>query len=217
MIHVLVVDDHPVVRKGLAQIIGAEPSMKVVGEASNAGAVLDLLDKEIVHVVCLDVNLPGKSGVELLPEIKGRFPRLPVLILSQYPERQMAVRAIQAGAAGYLTKDAAPEELVNAIKRLSEGKRYVTAEGAELLAEKVGNPIGKPHESLSNRELRVFTMIASGQQVGSIADTLNLSPKTVSTYRTRVLEKLGLRSTGELIRYALENGITLDGEAGQSN
>ena len=157
------------------------------------------------------------SGLEMLPEIKSRFPRLPILILSQYPERQMAVRSIQAGASGYLTKDAAPEELVNAIKRLKDGKKYVTAEVAELLAERIGTTMRTPHEALSNREFRVFSMIASGLQVSTIAEQLNLSPKTVSTYKMRVLEKLALRSTGELIRYALEHGIPLEHETGASS
>lgn len=210
MIRVIVADDHPVVRKGIAMIVGFDGSIRIAGEAANGGELLDLLDREPVDVVCLDINLPGRSGLELLPDIKQRFPRLPVLILSQHSEQQMAVRAIKAGAAGYLNKDAAPDELVNAITALSRGKKYVTAAVAALLVTKVQNGTGPLHDTLSNRELRVFTMLAAGDTVGSIAEQLNLSVKTVSTYRTRVLEKLSLRNNADLARYALENGLPLE-------
>ena len=210
MIRVLVADDHPVVRKGIAMILSADRNIAIAGEASSGGELLDLLDRETTHVVCLDINMRGMSGLELLPEIKRRFPKLPVLILSQYTERQMAVRAIRAGAAGYLNKDAAPAELVGAIRGLSQGKNYVTAEVSNLLVLNMQTQAGLPHDTLSNRELRVFTMLAAGETVSAIAEQLNLSVKTVSTYRTRVLEKLNLRNNADLARYALENDISLE-------
>ncbi len=210
MIRIVVADDHPVVRRGIMLILSTEPGMTIVGEATNGGELLDLLDREPADVLCLDINLPGRSGLEILPEIKERFPRIPVLIVTQYKEQQMAVRAIKAGAAGYLNKDAAPLELVEAIRCLSQGKKYVTAEVAELLVTSVQTASSHPHEALSNRELRVFTMLASGETVGGIAEHLNLSVKTVSTYRARVLEKLNLRNNADLARYALAEGIALD-------
>lgn len=210
MIRVIVADDHPVVRKGMALIVSTESEITVAGEATNSGELLTLLDRQAADVLCLDINLPGRSGLEVLPEIKQRFPRLPVLIVTQHTEQQMAVRAIRAGASGYLNKDATPGELVDAIKALSAGKKYVTAEVADLLVSSVQAPSSHPHETLSNRELRVFTMLAAGYTVGGIAEHLNLSVKTVSTYRARVLEKLNLRNNADLARYALTNGIALD-------
>lgn len=210
MIRVIVADDHPIVRKGMTLIAGAEGGIKIVGEATNGGELLNLLDREAADVLCLDINLPGRSGLELLPEIRQRFPRLPVLIVTQHTEQQMAVRAIKGGAAGYLNKDAAPNELVNAIKALSLGKKYVTEDVAALLVSSVQAPSSHPHEALSNRELRVFTMLAAGETVGGIAEHLNLSVKTVSTYRARVLEKLNLRNNADVARYALANGMALD-------
>jgi len=207
MINVLVADDHPVVRKGIALILASDRNIAIVGEANNGGELLELLGREVVHVICLDINMRGMSGLEILPEVKRRFPRLPILILSQYTEQQMAVRAIRAGAAGYLNKDAAPNELVDAIRSLSQGKKYVTEEVSDLLVSTMAARTGSPEDTLSNRELRVFTMLASGDTVGSIAEQLNLSVKTVSTYRTRVLEKLNLRNNADLARYALEHGM----------
>lgn len=209
MTRIVVADDHPVVRKGLILILGTESSFQVVGEATNAGEVLSILDRQPVDVLLLDITMPGTSGLELLAELKQRFPRLRVLILSQYPERQMAVRAIRAGSAGYLNKDAAPGELVQAIRRVCEGKMYVTETVAELLAETLRQPDGKLHETLTNREFRVFCLLASGKTVTDIGDLLNLSVKTVSTYRARVLDKLHLHNNAELARYAFEHKIAV--------
>ena len=207
MIRILMADDHPVVRKGLVTILGSEPSFAIVGEAGNAGEVLALLQSSAVDVLLMDISMPGTSGLELLPELKRHYPRLPVLILSQYPESQMAVRAIRSGAQGYLNKDSAPAELVQAVKRVYEGKKYVTDSVLDLLAETVQKPGENPHESLSNREFRVFCLLASGKTVSDIGELLNLSAKTISTYRTRVLDKLSLRTNADLARYAIDHGI----------
>ena len=151
--------------------------------------------------------MPGRSGLEFLKDLKQLYPKLPVLILSQYPEDQMAVRAIRSGASGYLTKDSAPEQLVEAVRRLHAGRKYLTAQTAELLADSVESGQDKPHESLSDREFDVLRRIATGQSVSDIAAELNLSVKTVSTYRTRILEKMNMRSNADLTRYAIQNQL----------
>lgn len=207
MIRVFVVDDHPVVRKGLIQILAAEPEITVAGEAADTAAALQSLDKTEVDVLLLDVMLPGRSGLEFLKELKQLHPKLPVLILSQYPEDQMAVRAIRSGASGYLTKDSAPEQLIEAVRRLHAGRKYLTPQTAELLADSVESGQEKPHEALSDREFDVMRRIAKGQSVSDIAAELNLSVKTVSTYRTRVLEKMSMRSNADLTRYAIQNQL----------
>jgi two-component system, NarL family, invasion response regulator UvrY len=207
MIRVVVVDDHPVVRKGLVQILAAESDINIAGEAVDTAAALDVLGKSEVDVLVLDVMMPGRSGLEFLKELKQLYPRMPVLILSQYPEDQMAVRAIRSGAAGYLTKDSAPEQLVEAVRRVHGGRKYLTAQTAELLAESVESGQEKPHESLSDREFDVFRRLAGGQSVSDIAADLNLSVKTVSTYRARVLEKMAMRSNADITRYAIQNQL----------
>jgi len=207
MIRVFVVDDHPVVRKGLVQILAAEPEMQIAGEASDTSQALDALGRVPVDVLLLDVMMPGRSGLEFLKDLKQLHPRLPVLILSQYPEDQMAVRAIRSGASGYLTKDSAPEQLVEAVRRVHGGRKYLTPETAELLAESVESGQEKPHEGLSDREFDVFRRLASGQSVSEIAADLNLSVKTVSTYRTRILEKMNIRSNADITRYAIQNQL----------
>lgn len=209
MTRIIVADDHPVVRQGIIKILAPDTNVQVVGEAGNAGEVLSLLDRIPADVLLLDIAMPGRNGLDLLPELGQKFPRLQILILSQYPEEQMAVRAIRAGANGYLTKDSAPTELANAIRRLREGRKYVTPSLAELLAETIQVPTEKPHQTLSDREYQVFLLLASGKTVSEIAERFNLSVKTVSTYRTRVLEKMGLRTNVELTRYAFENNISL--------
>ena len=210
MTRIVVADDHPVVRKGLVMILGTESSFQVVGEARNSGEIWLELEKQPVEILLMDITMPGPSGLDLLPDLKKRFPRLHVLILSQYPESQMAVRAIRAGSAGYLNKDAAPGELVTAIKRVCSGKMYVTDSVSELLAENVRQPGGKLHESLSNREYRVLCLLVSGKTVTEIGELLNLSVKTISTYRSRVLEKLHVQSNAELARYAYEHSLAVD-------
>ncbi len=208
MIRVLIADDHPVVRKGLVHILTEESDIQVTAEASNAGEVLAALSSGVpVDVAVLDVGMPGRSGIDLLPELRRDYPNMPILILSQYPAEQIAVRAIRSGASGYLNKESAPEQLVAAVRRLREGRRYLTEVTAELLAESVEGRSLKPHETLSTREFDVFRRIVSGKTVSLIAAEMNLSVKTVSTYRVRVLEKMGLANNAELTHYAARHSI----------
>lgn len=206
MIRVLIADDHPVVRKGLGQILSGTGTMAVL-EAGNSQQVLDVLAQHGVDVLVLDVSMPGRSGLELLEQLRKEYPKLPVLILSQYPEEQIAVRAIRAGASGYLNKESAPDELVEAVMRLFRGRKFLTSNVAELLAITVEGGQGKPHEGLSTREFQVFRMLAAGQTVSEIADQLSLSVKTISTYRARILEKMNLKNNGDLTRYSILNEI----------
>lgn len=208
MIRILIADDHIVVHRGLRQILGDEPDMSVVGEALNAQEVLALVRKRDWDVVVLDISMPGKSGLDIIEELKQERPNLPVLILSMHPEDRYAVRALRVGAAGYLTKESAPEELVKAIRKVVTGGRYVSPSLAERLAFVLSaNSEQPPHETLSNREYQVLCMIGSGKSVGAIAVELSLSVKTISTYRARVLEKMTLKNTSELIHYALQNRL----------
>lgn len=207
MIRVVIADDHPVVRKGLILILSGDAGLTVVAEAANSGEIFNVLDKNQVDVLLMDIHMPGRTGLELLPELKQRYPRLPVLILSQYPEDQMAVRAIKAGAAGYITKGTPPEELISAIHKVHDGRRYLTPTLAELLADTIESKSELPHQDLSDREYQVFSLIASGKTVSEIARDINLSVKTVSTYRTRILEKMGLQTNAELTRYAFQHKL----------
>jgi two-component system, NarL family, invasion response regulator UvrY len=205
---VLIADDHPVVRKGLIHILKESGDIEVTAEASDAAGVLRVLGSGIaVDVVVLDVGMPGRSGLDLLLELKREYPSLPILILSQYPAEQIAVRAIRSGASGYLNKESAPEQLVAAVHRLRQGKRYLTDTTADLLAESVEAGSGLPHETLSAREFDVLRLIASGKTVSLIAAELNLSVKTISTYRARILEKMNLSTNAELTYYGIRNGL----------
>ena len=208
MIRVLVVDDHAVVRKGLVQILSDTENIRVVGEASNAADGVRMLRQTPCDVLLMDVSMPGKNGIEALKVIKEEFPQVRVLILSMYPEDQFGVRALKAGASGYLTKDSAPERLIEAMERIMSGKRYITTELAELLAESMG-PASEiaPHHTLSDREFQTLRLIASGKKLSEIAETLSLSPKTVSVYRTRLLEKMKLSNNAELTHYAIKHGL----------
>jgi len=208
MIRVMVADDHPVVRRGLVQILSDASDVRVVGEAANAVELVGLLHREACDVVLLDISMPGKNGIEALKAIRTEFPQVRALILSSYPEDQFAVRALKAGAAGYLTKHTAPERLIEAVQRIAAGKRYITPEVAELLASNVDDGSdAPPHQLLSDREFQVLRLIASGKQLSEIADQLALSPKTVSVYRARLLEKMKLANNAELTRYAIKNGL----------
>jgi two-component system, NarL family, invasion response regulator UvrY len=207
MYKVLLVDDHAVVRTGMKAILEEQLPGVVVAEAANGEAALALLAAAF-DVVVLDLSMPGRSGIDLLAEVHHRYPKLPVLIMSLFGEEQFAVRALRAGASGYLTKSAAPEQLVNAVSKIARGGRYVSEAVAERLAADVaGRTSGMPHEHLSDREFEVMRGIASGSSVSDIATRLHLSVKTVSTYRTRLLEKMGMSTNSELTRYALENGL----------
>ncbi len=207
MIRVLVADDHPVVRKGLCMILSEGDGIQVVAEANDGPEVLNLLGSVAVDVLVLDIGMPGRSGLEVLQELRQTYPKLPVLILSQYPEEQIAVRAIRSGAAGYLNKESAPDQLVDAVRRVNQGRKFLTANLAELLAVTIEGGSSEPHQALSSREYQVFQMIATGRTVSDIAADLNLSVKTVSTYRTRILEKMNLKNNSELTRYAIQNKL----------
>lgn len=205
---VLIADDHAIVRRGLRQILAEEYGALLVGEAANAPEALARVREAEWDVVVLDISMPGRSGLDVLKELRQLRPRIPVLILTAHSEEQYALRMLKAGAAGYMTKECAPEYLVAAVRKVTGGGRYISAEVAEMLAASFGaDPEGLPHESLSDREYQVMCMIASGKTVGQIADELALSPKTVSTYRKRILEKTGLKNNAELTRYAIGNGL----------
>jgi two-component system, NarL family, invasion response regulator UvrY len=208
VIRVLIADDHAVVRHGLKRIVSAELDMAVAGEAQNGDELLALARAESADIIVMDITMPGKTGLEALKVLRKEHPRLPVLVLSMHPENQYAVRALKSGAAGYLTKDSAPEELVKAIRKIVQGGRYVSGALAERLAMGLGGDDGQPqHERLSQREYQVMCLLASGKSTSEIAETLNLSVKTVSSYRARILEKMAMKGNGQLTRYAIENQL----------
>jgi DNA-binding NarL/FixJ family response regulator len=208
MIRVLVADDHAVVRRGVLQILAECPDVVAAGEASSGRETLQAVRKNDYDVLLLDIAMPDGGGLEVLQQLRSLRPGLRVLILSVYPERQYALRALRAGAAGYLTKDSAPEELVAAVRQVARGGKYVTRSLAEQLADELrGEGVREPHETLSHREHQVMCLLAAGKTVGEIAADLSLNVKTISTYRARILEKLGLKSTAEIMRYALERGL----------
>jgi DNA-binding NarL/FixJ family response regulator len=208
MIRVLVADDHAVVRRGVVQILDEAPDLVAAGQASSGRQVLRQIQEGDYDVLVLDIAMPEGSGLEVLHQLRTLRPRLQILILSMYPERQYAVRALKAGAAGYLTKESAPDELVAAIRRVAQGGKYISQSLAEELATGlVGEVVEAPTERLSNREYQVMRLLANGKTVSEIAAELSLSVKTVSTYRARILDKLKLGNTAEIIRYAFEHGL----------
>ena len=208
MIRILVADDHAVVRRGVLQILEEAYDMVVTGEASTGREVLQLVQENDYDVILLDIAMPESSGLEILKQLRTFKPELQVLILSMYPEKQYAVRALKAGATGYLTKESAPDELIAAIRKVSLGEKYISLSMAEELATQLGDRTEKaPHEALSDREYQVMRLLATGKTVTEVAAELSLSVKTVSTYRIRVLEKLGLENTAGIIRYALQRGV----------
>jgi len=208
MIKILIADDHPVVRKGLKEIIEDIPDMAVRGEASTGQETLEKVRKSDFDIVVLDISMPGGNGLDILKQLKDEKPELSVLVLSMYPEEQYAVRVLRAGASGYLTKESAPEELIAAIRKASKGGKYISSSLAEKLAFDLEIDAEKPlHETLSDREYQVMRMIASGKTGKEIGEVLFLSVKTISTYRSRILEKMKMKSSVELIHYALKNGL----------
>jgi DNA-binding NarL/FixJ family response regulator len=208
MIRALITDDHAVVRRGLKELLTDSRKIEVLGEASTAREALDHVRSGRWDVVILDINLPDRNGLDLLRDLKREKPDLPVLILSVCSEDQFAVRALRSGAAGYLTKASAPAQLVDAVEKVAGGGRYVSPAVAERLAVLVGSDReGMPHETLSEREYQVTRMLASGKTVSQIADEMNLSVKTISTYRSRVLDKMGMRTNAELTYYAVRNQL----------
>ena len=208
MIKVLVADDHAVVRRGLLQILEEVPAIAVAGEASTGRQVLQAVQSERYDVLVLDIAMPDGGGLEVLYQLQTLKPDLPVLILSMYGERQYALRALKAGAAGYLTKESAPDELVTAVLKVAGGGRYVSQSLAEELADALGGELeSEPHEALSDREYQVMCLLAAGNTVTEIATQLSLSVKTISTYRARLMTKLNLKNTSEIVRYALQRGL----------
>ncbi|MBI1790044.1 MAG: response regulator transcription factor [Acidobacteria bacterium] len=208
MVRILVVDDHPIVRRGFVGMLAEEFPAAHIGEAGDAGTALESVHKENWDLVVLDISLPGRSGLDVLREIKAARPHTPLLVLSMHPEEQFAVRAFKAGAAGYLTKDAASLALVEAVRKILKGGKYITPSLAEKLATDLGaGGSGPPHEALSDREYEVLRLIASGRTVGQIAEQLRLSVKTISTYRARLLEKMRMKTNAELTHYAISNKL----------
>jgi DNA-binding NarL/FixJ family response regulator len=208
MIRIVVADDHAIVRQGLRQVLSAEADFAITGEASNYAEVMQLLRREGCDVLILDVAMPGRNGIDTLKQVKQEWPKLPVLVLSMYPEDQYAFRALKAGAAAYLTKQADADRIVTAIRTVSRGRRFITPELAEELAKTFDqDPDIPPHDLLSDREFQTLKLIAAGRTLQQIGETLALSPKTVSVYRARVLAKLKLATNAELTRYALERGL----------
>lgn len=206
MIRVLIADDHAILRRGLQQILAETSDMLVAGEAGTAAGVLRLVREGQYDVLLLDISLPDQNGLEVLAQLHASHPNIHVLILSMHPEQQYALRALKCGASGYLTKDNAPEELIIAIRRVVEGGQYISQSLAEHLVSVIKAPSEVPlHESLSDREYQVMQLLGVGKSVGEIAHQLALSPKTISTYRQRILEKLVLNSTADIIRYAIEH------------
>lgn len=207
MIRIAIVDDHAMVRAGLRQFFADQIDFQVVAEAANGRDALDIVRQGGVDVILLDISMPDQSGVDALAAIRAREPDLPVLILSGFAEEHYATTLLRQGASGYLNKDCDPEEIVKAIRTVARGRKYITAGVAERLAESLSGGDKPLHELLSERELQVFLCLARGETIGHMADSMSLSVKTVSTYRTRVMEKMKLESNSDLTYYALKNGL----------
>jgi DNA-binding NarL/FixJ family response regulator len=208
MIKLLIADDHAIVRRGLHQIISETPDLVIGGEAATAQQVMELVRAERWDVVILDISLPGGNGIELIGEIRRERPETRILMLTVHSEEQYAVRAVRAGAAGFLTKETAPSLLVDAVRKIAAGGRYVSAELAETLASMLaGESTGEPHQRLSDREFEVMKLLASGKTVSQAAEQLGLSVKTISTHRTRILKKMSMKTNAELTHYAVRHGL----------
>jgi len=206
MLKILIADDHPIVRRGLQQILSGEADVAMVGEAQNSAEVLELVRTQEWDVVVLDITMPGRGGLDTLKELKRLYPSLPVLMLSIHPEDQYAVRAFRAGAAGYMTKGSAPDELIRAIRKITKGGKYVSPTLAEKLAF-IMEAEPPSHHSLSDREYQVMLMIGSGKTLSQIAEEMHLSIKTISTYRERILTKMKMKSNAELTYYAVKHNL----------
>ena len=207
-IRVLIADDHAIIRQGLKQILSDTDDLEIAGEADGGIKALQMIRENTYDVVLMDVSMPDRNGIDSLKLIRKESPRLPVLMLSMHPEEQYAIRALRAGAAGYLSKQGAPEQLVTAIRQVASGKKFVSAAVAEELANSIGEDHDRPlHEKLSDREYQTLCMIASGKTLTQIGEELNLSVKTISVYRARLLEKMKLRNNAELTHYGLKHGL----------
>ncbi len=206
--NILIADDHAIVRKGLVQLLREEFHFATITEAANSAEVAEKAKGVIWDVILLDISMPGRNGLDVLKQLRADGVKAPVLMLSMHPEDQYALRVLKAGASGFLNKDSATEELIAAVHRVLSGKKYISASLAEKLADSMGDTSGRPaHELLSDRELQVLQLIAAGKQVSEIADTISLSVNTISTYRTRILEKLSLANNAEITRYAIDNKL----------
>lgn len=205
---IILVDDHELIREGLKKVLNKESDIEVVGEASGSEEMFDLLNNNEVDIIVLDISLPGRSGLDLISEIKNQFNDVKILILSMHPEERFAVRALRAGASGYLTKGSASKLFIEAIRKIKNGGKYISAELAEHLAFELEVDHNKPlHETLSNREFEVMRLIAEGKTVSEIAEILCISVNTVTSYRSRILEKMKMKSNAEIIRYAIEQNL----------
>jgi DNA-binding NarL/FixJ family response regulator len=207
MIRIAIADDHAIVRSGLQQFLQEQDNMTVVGSAANGAETLQLVRSQPIDVLIMDISMPGQSGIDVLASLRAHAPDLAILILSGYPEQHYATTLLRQGASGYLNKECEPDEIATAVRTLARGKRYISATVAELLADQLDGGDELPHASLSERELQVFLRLARGETVSAIADTLALSVKTVSTYRSRVLEKLALSSNSDITYYALRHHL----------
>lgn len=207
-LNILLADDHKILRQGLKKILDESFRDTHYGEAANSDDVMRILDESKWDIAILDLNMPGKSGLEILKDLKALRPEIPVLVLSMYPEEQFALRVIKSGAAGYLTKDSAPEELVSAVEKILEGKKFITQSLAELLASEIKKPgVEYSHQLLSDREYEIFLMIAGGKTVSQIADELSLSSKTVSTHRAHILQETNLKNNADISLYAIRHKL----------
>jgi len=217
MIRIVVADDHTIVREGLKQVLSAASDLSIVGEAQNGHEVLQRVRELEFDVLLLDMSMPGKSGIELIKQVRAEKPKLRVLVLSMHQEQQYAVRAIKAGASGYLTKESASARLVSAIRKVAGGGAFITEAVAEQLAlGAMPQADGPPHSALSDREFQVFRLLVSGKAVSSIADELNLSVKTVSTHKARIMQKMNMSNPTELIRYAIQHRLIDDTDSGNA-